>query len=83
MRRNADGEWISSQIGHAFELVYGDPDAPETQQRLSEAVRLAATVRRLRSVRLGLIGGQAPGYSAMSADPFSMHRGLGAQLQPP
>ena len=90
-----DGDMISScslvgahcwasvlrQMGHAFEVVYGDPDAKETQQRLREAVRLAATVRRLRSIRLGLIGGQAPGYFAMGADPFAMHHGLGVQLQ--
>ncbi len=69
------------QMGHAFELVYGDPDAAETRDRLREAVRLAETVRRLRSVRLGLVGGQAPGYFAMGADPFAMHQGLGVQLQ--
>jgi L-fucose isomerase-like protein len=75
--------WASTlrQMGHMFELVYGDPDAPETRQRLSEAIRLAVTARRLRSARLGLVGGQAPGYFAMSADPFSIHRGLGAQVQ--
>ena len=56
-------------------------DAPETRQRLSEAVRLAATVRGLRSARLGLVGGQAPGYFAMGADPFSVHHGLGTQVQ--
>jgi L-fucose isomerase-like protein len=75
--------WASTlrQMGHSFDMVYGDPDAPETRQRLSEAVRLAATVRGLRSTRLGLVGGQAPGYFAMSADPFSVHRGLGTQVQ--
>ncbi len=75
--------WASTlrQMGHPFEVVYGDPDQTETRQRVSEAVRLAATVRRLRSIRLGLVGGQAPGYFAMSADPFSVHRGLGAQVQ--
>ena len=90
-----DGDMISScslvgahcwgsvlrQMGHSFDLVYGDADAAETRQRFSEAVRLAATVRRLRSTRLGLIGGQAPGYFAMGAEPFSIHRGLGTQMQ--
>ena len=90
-----DGDMISScslvgvhcwasvlrQLGHAFELVHGDPDAAETQRRFSEAVRLAVTVRRLKKVRLGVIGGQAPGYFAMSADPFVIHRGTGAQVQ--
>ena len=75
--------WASTlrQMGHAFELVYGDPGAPETRRRFSEAVRLAVTVRRLKTMRLGIIGGQAPGYFAMSADPFVIHRGTGAQVQ--
>jgi L-fucose isomerase-like protein len=90
-----DGDMISScslvgahcwasvlrQMDHGFEIVYGDPDASDTRKRVTEAVRLAATVRRLRSARLGLIGGQAPGYFAMGGDPFTIHRGLGAQVQ--
>jgi L-fucose isomerase-like protein len=90
-----DGDMISScslvgahcwasvlrQMGHAFEVVYGDPDAAETQKQFSEAVRLALTVRRLTKVRLGIIGGQAPGYFAMSPDPFVIHRATGAQVQ--
>ena len=75
--------WASTlrHMEHAFELVYGDPAAVETRQRFIEAVRIAATARRLRSVRLGAIGGQAPGYFAMSADPFAINKGLGAQVQ--
>ncbi len=75
--------WASTlrQMGHPFDLVYGDPAASGTQRRFNEAVRIAATIRRMRKLRLGIIGGQAPGYFAMSADPFVMHRRLGAQLQ--
>jgi L-fucose isomerase-like protein len=75
--------WASvfRQMGHGFELVYGDPDAAPTRQRFNEAVRMAATIRRLRSVRLGAIGGHSPGYFAMGADPFVIQRGLGAQVQ--
>ena len=69
------------QMGHAFDLVYGDPDDDATQQRLVEAVRLAATVRRLGKLRMGIVGGQAPGFFTMTADPFSMHQGLGLQIQ--
>jgi L-fucose isomerase-like protein len=90
-----DGDMISScslvgvhcwasvlrQMGHRFELVYGDPDAPETQKRFQETVAIATTIRGLRSARVGIIGGQAPGYFAMSADPFAVHHGLGAQVQ--
>jgi L-fucose isomerase-like protein len=75
--------WASTlrQMGHAFDLVCGDPDDPVIRQRVSEAVRMAVTVRGLRTVRLGVIGGQAPGYFAMSADPFFIHQGMGAQVQ--
>ena len=75
--------WASvlRQMGHPFELVYGDPDAAETRQRFSGAVHLAAIVRRLKTVRMGVIGGQAPGYFAMSADPFTIYRNTGAQVQ--
>jgi L-fucose isomerase-like protein len=68
-------------MDHSFDVVNGDPDLPETRQRFVEAVRMAATVRRLRFVRLGMIGGQAPGFFAMSGDPFTIHQGLGAQVQ--
>jgi L-arabinose isomerase len=90
-----DGDMISScslvgaqcwasvlrQLGHGFDLVYGAPEDAPTRQRFAESVRLAATVRRLRTVRLGAIGGQAPGFFAMGADPFAVQRGLGAQIQ--
>jgi L-fucose isomerase-like protein len=75
--------WASTlrQMGHAFELAYGDPDEPAAQTQLTEAIRAAAAVRRLRRVRLGAIGGQAPGYFAMGGDMFSVFRGTGAQMQ--
>jgi L-fucose isomerase-like protein len=90
-----DGDMISScslvgahcwasvlrHMGHAFEVVYGDPAAAGTRVQFSEAVRLAVTVRRLKQLRLGLIGGQAPGYFALGADPFLMHRAMGMQVQ--
>lgn len=92
---NQDGDMISScslvgihcwgsvlrQMAHGFELVNGAPEDAVTQKRFREAVALAVTVRRLRTLRLGAIGGQAPGFFAMGADPFSIHRGLGVQLQ--
>ena len=75
--------WASvlRQMGHPFQLVYGGPDDAATQKQFREAVRLAVTVRRLKTARLGIIGGQAPGYFAMSADPFVVHLGTGAQVQ--
>lgn len=74
----------SSTFRHSnkpFELVYGGPEEAATQRRFREAVRMAATARKLRNARLGVIGGQAPGYFAMGADPFAIYKGLGAQVQ--
>ena len=75
--------WASTlrQMGHPFELVYGDPDDAATAQRFVEAVRLVATVRRLRNLRIGVVGGTAPGFQTMTADPFGMHQALGVQVQ--
>lgn len=72
---------IFRQLGHAFELVNGAPEEPAVQRRLREAVRLAVAVRRLRTLRLGVIGGHAPGFLAFGGEPFAIHRGLGVQLQ--
>ena len=75
--------WASAlrMMKHPFEVVYGDPNDPEVQRALCESVRMADTSRRLRRARIGIVGGQAPGYFAMSADPFSVRGGVGAQVQ--
>ncbi len=72
---------ILRQMNHPFEVVYGDPDEEGTLTQLSETVRLAYAARRLRSARVGIIGGQAPGYFAMAADPLAVKQALGAQVQ--
>lgn len=42
--------WASTlrQMGHPFQILYGDPGAAETGKQVREAVHLAATVHRLR-----------------------------------
>ncbi|MFZ5830477.1 MAG: sugar isomerase, partial [Planctomycetota bacterium] len=68
------------QLGHAFELVYGDPDAPETARHLAESIRLAALAAGLRRSKIGLVGGHAPGFINMHADPGLLAESLGVQL---
>ena len=68
-------------LDHPFELVYGAPEDAAAKRQLAEAVNIALTFRRLRGTRLGLVGGQAPGYFAMAADTFVTHRAIGAQTQ--
>lgn len=92
---NSEGEMISScslvgthnwgsvfrQLGHPFEFVYGAPEKDDTVRQFSRAVNIALTARRLRHARLGIVGGQAPGYFAMAADTFVTFRQTGAQTQ--
>ena len=71
---------ILRQANHAFELVYGDPDAADVRQLLRRAVLLARTVKRLKHSKLGVIGSHAPGFIPMAADSFLMRRQIGVQL---
>lgn len=75
--------WASSfrQMGRSSDVVYGDPEDSETLEKLDTSVRSVAVVRKLRHTRVGVIGGQAPGFANMATDPFAMHQLLGVQLQ--
>ena len=75
--------WASTfrQMDRSFEILNGDPEDAETRARLDTGVRISAIIQKLKHTRVGVVGGQAPGFIAMSADPFVMHRGLGVQLQ--
>jgi L-fucose isomerase-like protein len=75
--------WASSfrQMGRSSDVVYGDPEESETLEKLDTSVRSVAVVRKLRHTRVGVIGGQAPGFANMTTDPFAMHQLLGVQLQ--
>jgi L-fucose isomerase-like protein len=75
--------WASSfrQMGRSSDVVYGDPEESETLEKLDTSVRSVAVVRKLRHTRVGVIGGQAPGFANMASDPFAMHQLLGVQLQ--
>ncbi len=76
--------WASSlrQAGHAFELVYGDPDDAQLRAELVRAVAVARTAGALKRAKLGVIGTHAPGFIDLAADPFLMRRSLGIQLHP-
>ena len=68
------------QAGHAFELVYGDPDDKTLRAELVRAIAIARTVAVLRSAKAGVIGTHAPGFIDLAADPFLLQRTMGTQL---
>ncbi len=70
------------QAGHAFELIYGDPDDQTTRAELVRAIALARTVAVLRQAKVGVIGTHAPGFIDLAADPFLLRRTLGIQMHP-
>ncbi len=72
---------ILRQMGHTFELIYGEPSKKNLKRQLNKAIRIVSTARHLRSMRLGMVGGQAPGFLAMSEDQFVMHSQMGIQVQ--
>ncbi|HEV2133339.1 MAG TPA: hypothetical protein VGR47_03675 [Terracidiphilus sp.] len=76
--------WGSSlrQAGHAFELVYGDPDDAQLRAELGRAIAVARAARGLRQAKVGVIGTHAPGFIDLAAEPFLMRRALGVQLHP-
>jgi L-fucose isomerase-like protein len=76
--------WGSSlrQAGHAFELVYGDPDDSTLRAELARAIAIARTTTVLRGAKVGVIGTHAPGFIDLAADPFLLRRTLGVQLHP-
>ena len=76
--------WGSSlrQAGHAFELVYGDPDDAQLRADLVRAIAVARAARGLRQAKVGVIGTHAPGFIDLAAEPFLMRRALGVQLHP-
>lgn len=71
---------LLAQMGRPFELVYGPPDEAPTRSELFVAIRLARMAARIRRAKIGLVGGHAPGFINMRADPVLLARRLGAQL---
>jgi L-fucose isomerase-like protein len=76
--------WGSSlrQAGHAFELIYGDPDDEMLRADLTRAIAIARTVRGLRHAKVGVVGTHAPGFIDLVAEPFLLRRTMGLQLHP-
>ena len=69
------------QNRHPFELVNGHPGDPATIPQLDRALRLTATVARLRRAKVGLVGTHAPGFVNMQVDPAMIRTQLGPAMQ--
>ncbi|WP_273846794.1 L-fucose/L-arabinose isomerase family protein [Rubrobacter calidifluminis] len=72
---------ILRRFGHPFEILYGSPQEEELLGELDEAIRCTRTTARLRTAKIGTIGGQAPGYLAMRGDQFALGYSMGVQVR--
>jgi L-fucose isomerase-like protein len=70
-----------SQAGRPPIIVYGLPGQSETITELNQAVQVAATARKLRHARIGLIGDHAPGFLNMAVDAGLLQQLLGPRLK--
>ncbi|MBS3762582.1 MAG: L-fucose/L-arabinose isomerase family protein, partial [Planctomycetes bacterium] len=71
---------IFRQFDHPFELVNGHPEDEETRSQVLQTLRVSAATAKLHDATIGLVGGPAPGFVDMHADPAAMSRQLGVGL---
>jgi L-arabinose isomerase len=71
---------ILGRLGRPFELVLGRLSDAATVGRVREALRLAATARRISRSRLGRVGVPLDGYLHVDVDDDELRRGTGIEV---
>jgi L-arabinose isomerase len=71
---------ILGRLGRPFELVLGRLSDEATVMRVREALRLAATARRISRSRLGRVGVPLDGYLHVDVDDDELRRGTGIEV---
>jgi len=64
----------------SYQWFYGERTDPEFSSRIAAAVRSLRALKRLRKLRLGLVGGVAPGFLNVSADPRLLRARFGVEV---
>jgi hypothetical protein len=64
-----------------FKWFYGMPDSSRFQRRLMLSVRALGALKRLRSTRVGVIGGPAPTFFNLDYDAQAIARRLGVEIE--
>lgn len=71
---------VLAEIGQPYRFVYGDLDDPRLYQRVEEYARAAALKRRMRRMRLGMVGYRVPGMMEIAFDEFALKRLIGPRV---
>jgi len=68
------------KLGYRPTTLYAALDDPNCSTTIARFARLAGLGRDLRQVRLGLIGGHAPGFDNLAVDKLALRRALGVEV---
>ena len=62
--------------------VHGDIDSADTARQLESTVRVTRTLEILKDLRIGWIGGRAPGFFTSDCDEMLLRNKIGAEVVP-
>lgn len=68
------------KLGHRPATIYAGLDDPRCAAEIARFAKVAGLLRDLRQVRIGLIGGHAPGFDNLAVDKLSLRRALGVEV---
>ncbi len=66
--------------GRVFDFWLGNPGEPQLRRRLQSKLRAAAGLRRLASLRVGVVGDPPPGFAFCAADAAALRAATGVEL---
>lgn len=68
------------KLGYRPVTLYAALDDPRTLATVSRFARIAGVLRDLRRLRIGLIGGHAPGFDNLGINKLALRRALGVEV---
>lgn len=66
--------------GRAFDFWFGNPREPELRRQLQSKIRAARAIRRLATLRVGVVGEPPPGFAFSGASADALRAATGVEL---
>ena len=70
------------RLGHHYKFVYGLPEEEAPLLEIARSARVISTLKRLRHVRLGIVGSRPPGFYGSTYDELRLRHALGIEVIP-
>jgi L-fucose isomerase-like protein len=68
------------KLGYRPQTLYAAMDDPRALEQITRFARIAGILRDLKTTRIALIGGHAPGFDNLGVDKLQLRRALGVQV---